>query len=99
VHSAGPAYRPQPNPIGRSGLLARWPEGGRWPVDVTHGHGAVVTVAGVGAGGQGSPASPMQCGQRCEYDDGEGRSSGNKDGDTAHQGGSGADEVADGATR
>jgi hypothetical protein len=59
----------------------------------------MVTVAGVGAGGQGSPVASMQCGQRREYDDGEGRSSGNKDGDVAHQGGSGADEVANGATR
>jgi hypothetical protein len=115
VHSAGPAFGPRLNPIGRGGLLARWPKGGRRPVDMTHGHAVVVrlarasrrgrrargmvTVAGVGAGGQGSPVASMQCGQRREYDDGEGRSSGNKDGDVAHQGGSGADEVANGATR
>jgi hypothetical protein len=42
----------------------------------------------------------MQRDWQCEYEDGEGRSSGKKDGGAAHQGvGSGADEVADGVAR
>jgi hypothetical protein len=48
---------------------------------------------------QGSPMAPVQRGQRREYDDGEGRSPGKKDGGAAHQGWSGANEVADGVTR
>jgi hypothetical protein len=39
----------------------------------------------------------VQCGQWREHEDGEGRSSGKKDGGTAHQWGLSADEVADGA--
>jgi hypothetical protein len=39
----------------------------------------------------------VQRGQRCEYEDGERRSPGKKDGSVAHQGGLGADEVANGA--
>jgi hypothetical protein len=41
----------------------------------------------------------VQRGRRREYEDGEGRSSGKKDGDTAHQGGSSSDEVVDGEAR
>jgi hypothetical protein len=52
-----------------------------------------------GTSGQGSPVTPMQRGWRHEYEDGEGRSLSKKDGGAAHQGGSGADEVADGAAR
>jgi hypothetical protein len=36
----------------------------------------------------------VQRGQRCEHEDGEGRSPGKKDRGVAHQGGSGTDEVA-----
>jgi hypothetical protein len=43
--------------------------------------------------------APVQRGRRREYDDGEGRSPGKKDGGAAHQGWSCADEVADGVTR
>jgi hypothetical protein len=98
------------NPIGRGGLLARWPEAERWPVDVAHGHAAVarlvrasrrgrlacgvVTVAGVDAVARAARAHWQH-----EYEDREGKSSGKKDGGAAHQGGSGTDEVADGATR
>jgi hypothetical protein len=48
--------------------------------------------------GQGSPAAMVQCSRRSEQDDGEGRSPRKKDGDAAHQWGSGANEVSDGAT-
>jgi hypothetical protein len=41
----------------------------------------------------------VQRGRRHEYEDGERRSSGKKDGGAAHQAGSGADEVVDGAAR
>jgi hypothetical protein len=47
----------------------------------------VVTVAGVDAGGQGSLVALVQRGRWREYEDGEGRSPGKKDGDAAHQGG------------
>jgi hypothetical protein len=65
----------------------RWPEAGRRPIDAAHGHAAVARLARDGAGGQGSPLAPVQRGQRREYEDGEGRSSGKKDGGAAHQGG------------
>jgi hypothetical protein len=50
-------------------------------------------------GDQGSSVAPTQRGWRCEHEGGEGRSLGKKDGGAAHQGGPGADEVADGAAR
>jgi hypothetical protein len=40
----------------------------------------------------------MQCSRRCEHEDDAGRLLGKKYGGGAHQWGSGADEVADGAT-
>jgi hypothetical protein len=40
----------------------------------------------------------MSRGRRHEYEDSEGRSPDKKDADAAHQGGSGTDEVEDGAT-
>jgi hypothetical protein len=36
---------------------------------------------------QGSPTAPVQCSQRREHEDGEGKSLGKKDGSVAHQGG------------
>jgi hypothetical protein len=52
-----------------------------------------------GAAGQGSLAAPVQHGRQREHENGERRSPGKKDGSAAHQWGSGADEVVDGATR
>jgi hypothetical protein len=65
VHSARPAFGLRLNPIGRGGLLVRWSEAGRRPVDTAHGYAtvarlsrdsrrgrharSVVTVAGVDA--------------------------------------------------
>jgi hypothetical protein len=49
--------------------------------------------------GQGSSVAPMQRGRWHEHEDSEGRSPGKKDGDAAHQWGSGIDEVTDGAVR
>jgi hypothetical protein len=40
-----------------------------------------------GVGGQGSLVTPVQRGRRCEHEDGEGKSSGKKNGGVAHQGG------------
>jgi hypothetical protein len=51
-----------------------------------------------GAADHGSSLAPAQRVWWCEHEGGEGRSLGKKDGGAAHQGGSGADEVADGAT-
>jgi hypothetical protein len=102
VHSAGLAFSPWLNPIGRGGLLARWPVAGWRSIDVAHGHAAVARLAHAsrrarrghrgrswrgGAGGQGSPTSLVQCGRWREDEDGEGRSSGKMDGDASHQGG------------
>jgi hypothetical protein len=57
------------------------------PARAQHGHHGQSRRGG--AGGQGSLAVPMQHGRQREYEDGEGRSPGKKDGGTAHQGGSG----------
>jgi hypothetical protein len=73
------------------------PTGSCQPARTRRGHRGRSRRGGVGS--QGSPAALMQRGRRCEYDDGEGRSPGKKDGGVTHQGGSSADEVADGAAR
>jgi hypothetical protein len=51
------------------------------------------------AGSQGSPATLVQHGRLPVHKNGEGMSPGKKDGGTAHQWGSNADEVADGVAR
>jgi hypothetical protein len=103
AHGLGEAFGPWIGHDGSrpGGYLLSWPMATRrwpnWPVPASA--AGVVTVARVGAGGQGSPTGLVQRGRQHEYEDGEGWSPGKKDGGTAHQGGLGANEVVDGATR
>jgi hypothetical protein len=52
VHSAGPAFAPRLNPIGRGGLLVRWPEAEQRPINAARGHAAVARLARASRHGQ-----------------------------------------------
>jgi hypothetical protein len=97
-HSTRPAFQPKAQHYWL-GPVTQWPSrrGERVPGVVTTQWPHVWPPGG--AAGQGSPAAPMQHGWRREHEDGEGKSPGKKDGNAAHQGGSGANKVADGAAR
>jgi hypothetical protein len=79
VHSAGLAFGPRLNPIGRGGPLVRWPKAGWRFVDAARGHAAVARLAHASRrgrrarrghrgrsrrGGAGGPGSPASLVQR-----------------------------------